>query len=161
MKLLRLLFVLMLGILLWGVDAQAQGSQWTGTFQIAFDANEPDVFYLQRVPEEAGTGRIGSGSFGYLFTDPSMQYSIEVVSGTGRWEVQMLTGGPAGSSVSRGNVWQIQIGDDYVEQTAEEGIPISIVKFTVATNADCPVGEKASVYSNFFDIFGLYECSDL
>src|SRR5690625_3617813 len=160
MKLLRLLFVLMLGILLWGVDAQAQGSQWTGKFQIAFDENEPDVFYFQIVPDEDGTGGIGSGTVGYVITDPSMQYSIEVVSGTGGWEVQMLTGGPAGSSVSCGNVWQIQKGDDYVELTAEEGIPISIVKFTVATNADCPVGEKARVYSNYNDIFGLDECSD-
>src|SRR5690625_7749186 len=66
MKLLRLLFVLMLGILLWGVDAQAQGSQWTGKFQIAFDENEPDVFYFQIVPDEDGTGGIGSGTVGYV-----------------------------------------------------------------------------------------------
>src|SRR5690625_4106247 len=158
MKLLRLFFILMIGVMFWGTDALAQGDPWTGKYQIVFDEDDPDVFYFQIVPDNNGSDYIGSGSVGYVITDPVMDYDVEVVSGTGSWEIEELTGPGSGVSVSCGRIWEIQKGEGFPEITVQEGEPISVVKFTATNNTECAVGGCVRVYSNFNDSEGLDEC---
>jgi hypothetical protein len=115
---------------------------WTGKYQLAFDAVNTDVIYLQVVPDNTGNGSISPESVAYIYI-PGNIGILSIANVTGSWEVKDLTEGWPGDSLAGSfcgkviecqNLNRIPLTGNAI--TFTQGVPVNLVKITLTSS--CP-----------------------
>lgn len=132
--------------------AFGQWNGWTGKYQLAWDENDPNVFYVEIVPDMDGKIDLLRTSNVAVFTDPSITYEVTDVMGNWSEQVFYYDENGLNNCASGGDVHNISMvsGDVFNYQTYKD-VPFRVLKFkAVAGDFECATGDHGARF------YGVY-----